>query len=210
MLLQLSLSKNSIGVYQLCKMLSVPTAAAVSRIWFGRIYSVPILVSLVCMTLGIYVSLNARTALELSTTGLNIALIAAFTMSGSQNLSSEIQKDTKLDSVSIMVYTKPLQVIGFFLISFFLEPLDEIWKYNWSWSNCYMLLGTTILSLLLSFAQLLILGKFSAVTFAVLGHVKTAFILASGVMFFGDTLSIQGFLGLLMVFGSMIAYNVFE
>ncbi len=88
-LLNLSLATNSIGVYQLSKMMTVPGTVLVSYFMYGRTYSLEVLGSLATMTAGIALSIGGRVAIDV--TGAVFALVAVAVVCLASVQSGELQ-----------------------------------------------------------------------------------------------------------------------
>jgi hypothetical protein len=97
-LLNLSLATNSIGVYQLSKMMTVPGTVLVSYFMYGRTYSLEVLGSLATMTAGIALSIGGRVAIDV--TGAIFALVAVAVVCLASVQSGELQVRILLVSIA--------------------------------------------------------------------------------------------------------------
>ena len=62
-------------------------------------------------------------------------------------------------------------------------------------------------AVLVNVSQFLVLGRFTAVTYQVLGHAKTVCVLVVGYVFFGGVITGQQLLGMIMAIAGMMAYS---
>jgi solute carrier family 35 protein E3 len=60
---------------------------------------------------------------------------------------------------------------------------------------------------LVNVSQFLVLGRFTAVTYQVLGHAKTICVLCVGYVFFGGIITGQQLLGMGLAIGGMMGYS---
>ena len=61
--------------------------------------------------------------------------------------------------------------------------------------------------LLAFFSLPIVIGRFTAVTYQVLGHAKTICVLVVGYLFFGGQITGQQFVGMTMAVGGMMSYS---
>lgn len=83
----------------------------------------------------------------------------------------------------------------------------SIWGYSWTAEAALCVAATALFALLLNLSSLWVLGVFSPVTYSVVGYGKTASVLATGILVFGDEFTLPIFLGILLVFGGAAWYN---
>ncbi len=209
-LLNLSLATNSIGVYQLSKMMTVPGTVLVSFLMYGRTYSMEVLGSLATMTAGIVLSIGGRVSIDMMGAVFAIVAVALVCLSSVQ--SGELQKKYKLDPTVLMYNIMPPQMAMLALVTMLFEPVfpgqpGSIFEYAWTLQSALCVIATAIFALLLNLSGLWVLGVFSPVTYSVVGYGKTASVLATGILVFGDEFTLPIFFGICLVFGGAIWYN---
>jgi hypothetical protein len=83
----------------------------------------------------------------------------------------------------------------------------SIFAYVWTLPAVVCVVSTTIFAGLLNLSSLWVLGVFSPVTYSVVGYGKTASVLATGILIFGDEFTLPIFFGVVLVFGGAFWYN---
>jgi solute carrier family 35 protein E3 len=71
----------------------------------------------------------------------------------------------------------------------------------------HFLLLSCVLAMGVNFSQFLVLGKFSAVTFQLMGHLKTMLVLILGWYFFGGIVTVTQTTGMCLAIGGMVGYG---
>lgn len=208
--LNMSLSANSIGVYQLSKMLTVPGTVLASYMMYGRTYSVEVLASLGVMTTGIALSIGGR--VQVDTIGAIYAIAAVAVVCIAGVMTSELQKKHKLDPALMLYHIFPPQIALLAACTMLFEPVfpgqqGSIFEYEWTTPAVAVLMATALFAVLLNVSGSWVLGVFSPVTYSVVGYGKTASVLATGIIVFGDEFTALIFIGIVMVFGGAIWYN---
>jgi len=79
--------------------------------------------------------------------------------------------------------------------------------YRWSRGSALCLVMSCSAAVLVNVSQFLVLGRFTAVTYQVLGHAKTICVLVVGYLFFGGQITGQQFVGMTMAVGGMMSYS---
>jgi solute carrier family 35 protein E3 len=69
---------------------------------------------------------------------------------------------------------------------------------------------TCVIAVLVNFSTFLVIGKCDAVTYQVLGHLKTVLVLAFGFFALGDPMSFKNVLGIGVALIGMVAYGAAE
>jgi solute carrier family 35 protein E3 len=69
---------------------------------------------------------------------------------------------------------------------------------------------TCVIAVLVNFSTFLVIGKCDAVTYQVLGHLKTVLVLAFGFFALGDPMSFKNVLGIGVALLGMVAYGAAE
>ncbi len=111
----------------------------------------------------------------------------------------------------------PLAAMQLGVVALFFEPLGvfaptakTIMGYPYSPSSVAAILISAVLGLLVNLSTFLVIGATSSLTYNVVGHIKTVIILTGGVVFFGDSMSGQNFLGILFAMGGIVWYSMIK
>ena len=209
-LLNLSLAANSIGVYQLAKMLTVPGTVFVSWLLYGRSYSRETLGALGVMTGGLALALGGR--VQIDGLGAIFALAAVGVVCVSGVVSGELQKKYQLDPTVLMYNIMPPQMALLAATTLLLEPVfpgqaGSLWQYSFTPAAVGCIFITSLFAMMLNLSGLWVLGVFSSVTYSVVGYGKTASVLVIGWMVFGDEMTPLIAAGIVCVFVGAYLYN---
>jgi drug/metabolite transporter (DMT)-like permease len=111
-----------------------------------------------------------------------------------------------------MYHIMPPQMAMLAVVTMVFEPVfpgqpGSIFAYPWTFEAAACVAATALFALLLNLSGLWVLGVFSPVTYSVVGYGKTASVLATGILVFGDEFTMPIFFGILLVFGGAMWYN---
>lgn len=148
-------------------------------------------------------------------TKLGGVLIAALSVVGSgmqQILCGHMQRLHKMQSHQLLAATAPAQGVMLLAVGPWVDKMV-----SGSWVGHYVItmpaLSLIVLSCLISVgvnvSQFMCLGRFSAVTFQVLGHTKTILVLLISWLALGESMSPKKLGGMALAVAGMVAYGVF-
>lgn len=208
--LNMSLSSNSIGVYQLAKMLTVPGTVLFSWLFYGRTYSLEVLGTLALMTSGIGLAVGGRVELDLM--GSIYALVGVAAVCAGSVMMGELQKRTRLDPTYITSHIMGSQLVLLAVVVLTFESVlpmqaNSIFEYHWRGEAIFCVVATTAFAVLLNLSGAWVLGAFNAVTYSVVGYFKTVAVLATGILVFGDEFSALIGTGIVLVLVGSVLYN---
>ena len=85
---------------------------------------------------------------------------------------------------------------------------DWVHAYAWSRASAFLAVASCIAAVGVNVSQFACLGRFSAVSYQVLGHSKTITVLVGGWAIFGDVITARQALGMLLAVAGMVGYGV--
>jgi hypothetical protein len=197
--MNMSLLTNSVGLYQISKMMCIPVVVIIDYIWYDKRYSTQIKVSLSVLLVGICIA--TVTDVQVNLLGSIIALIAVLSTAVSQIILSQSSKTHNISSLNMTASILPVQallcLIGAIPTDMTLMLLKgtrfidrSVFDYLIdSFSDTYvvtMIILSCLLSISTNYYGIALLGQTSPVTFQVVGHFKTCLILISGYLLFPD------------------------
>ncbi|CAO2829603.1 unnamed protein product [Amaranthus hypochondriacus] len=149
------------------------------------------------------VSVNAK--------GFIAAFIAVWSTSLQQYYVHHLQKKYSLSSFNLLGHTAPIQA-GSLLI---LGPFIDYWltskridAYNYTLPAVIFITLSCTIAIGTNLSQFICIGRFTAVSFQVLGHMKTILVLILGFIFFGkEGLNLHVVLGMMIAVAGMIWYG---
>ena len=85
---------------------------------------------------------------------------------------------------------------------------DWVHAYAWSRASALLAVASCAAAVGVNVSQFACLGRFSAVSYQVLGHSKTITVLVGGWAIFGDVITARQALGMLLAVAGMVGYGV--
>lgn len=85
---------------------------------------------------------------------------------------------------------------------------DWVHVYAWSRASTLLAIASCVAAIGVNVSQFACLGRFSAVSYQVLGHSKTITVLVGGWAIFGDVITARQAFGMLLAVAGMVGYGV--
>ncbi|XP_015874509.1 UDP-xylose transporter 3 [Ziziphus jujuba] len=209
-LLNLSLGFNSVGFYQMTKLAIIPCTVLLETLFFRKKFSRTIQFSLTILLLG--VGIATVTDLQLNALGSFLSLLAVLTTCVAQIMTNSIQKKFKVSSTQLLYQSCPYQAMTLFIVGPFLDGLLtnlNVFAFKYTPQVLFFIVLSCLISVSVNFSTFLVIGKTSAVTYQVLGHLKTCLVLAFGYVLLHDPFSWRNILGILIAVVGMVLYSYF-
>ncbi|KAM1653391.1 hypothetical protein ACFX15_005606 [Malus domestica] len=209
-LLNLSLGFNSVGFYQMTKLAIIPCTVLLETLFFKKKFSRSVQFSLSILLLGVGVA--TVTDLQLNALGSFLSLLAVLTTCVAQIMTNTIQKKFKVSSTQLLYQSCPYQAITLFVIGPFLDGLltnQNVFSFAYTPQVLFFIVLSCLISVSVNFSTFLVIGKTSAVTYQVLGHLKTCLVLAFGYILLRDPFSWRNILGILIAIVGMVLYSYY-
>lgn len=199
----LSLAFNSVGFYQLAKIMTTPCVALLQFLLLGKTISGNTVGALASVCVG--VALTNTGAAGTTKLGASIA-VAAFTVTAFYQvwIGKKI-KDFDVSSPQLLLNQAPIAVLLLAILVPFFDTLPDMEKIPRDALTALFLSGLAAASLNLS--QFLIIGRMSALTFNVASNVKTIIILTYGWVSEGRSLTLKDSLGIVLALGGATVYS---
>ncbi|KAL4443256.1 hypothetical protein ABPG75_010993 [Micractinium tetrahymenae] len=208
--LNLSLMLNTVSFYQIAKLLIIPFVCFAESSFLGRSFSREVVSSIMLVILGVAVVTVQDLQLDISFGGMVIAAVSVVSSGLQQIFVRTMQQKHKLTAHELLSNTAPAQAWSLLLVGPFLDKLvssDWVFTYEWSTPALVVMVASCSLAVLVNVSQFMCLGRFSAVSFQVLGHSKTILVLLGGWAFLGDTITGKKFCGMLLAVSGMVWYG---
>lgn len=206
--MNLSLMLNSVGFYQISKLSIIPMVCLMEWILNNKHYSSRVIMSVVVVALG--VGICTVTDVEINMKGFLCACVAVFCTSLQQITIGSFQKKYCIGSFELLSKTAPIQAASLLVFGPFMDYClngQSILKYHFSTGALLFIILSCALAVFCNMSQYLCIGRFSATTFQVLGHMKTVCVLILGWILFDSALTIKNIIGMLLAVVGMIVYS---
>ncbi|XP_019171985.1 PREDICTED: UDP-galactose transporter 2-like [Ipomoea nil] len=206
--MNLSLMLNSVGFYQISKLSMIPVVCVMEWILHNKQYCREVKMAVVVVVIGVGVC--TVTDVKINAKGFLCACVAVVSTSLQQISIGSLQKKYSIGSFELLSKTAPIQaasllVLGPFVDYFLSDKLILEYKYS-SGAILFILLSCS-LAVFCNVSQYLCIGRFSAVSFQVLGHMKTVCVLTLGWLLFDSELTVKNIMGMLTAVVGMVIYS---
>ena len=147
---------------------------------------------------------------SLSLIGCLSAAMAIVSTAGHQILVRHLQMKHSLQPDEFMLSTAPAQAAILIIVGPFLDKAafgKWIVDYAWTQVAIFLVAWTCVLAVLMNLSQAACLGKFSALSFQVMGHAKTILILLGSCAWLGEEMSPLKLCGITIAMIGMAGYS---
>ncbi|XP_077220793.1 UDP-rhamnose/UDP-galactose transporter 2-like [Tasmannia lanceolata] len=206
--MNLSLMLNSVGFYQISKLSMIPVVCIMEWILHGKNYSREVKIAVVVVVVGVGVC--TVTDVKVNAKGFLCACVAVLATSLQQISIGSLQKKYSIGSFELLSKTAPIQAISLLLFGPFIDYYlngQFISNYKFSSAAIVFILLSCSLAVFCNVSQYLCIGRFSAVSFQVLGHMKTVCVLMLGWLLFDSELTLKNILGMAIAVLGMVIYS---
>jgi len=208
--LNTSLMLNSITLYQIAKLGIIPCTCVVEYLLYGRVFTAKMVLAIAVTLSGVGLVAITEMNVQSSALGVFVAACSVVSSSGQQLLVRHLQLKHSVSAGALLGVVAPAQGMSLLLLSPVLDRLSSgmlVTDYAWSRGALGCLVLSCSAAVLVNVSQFLVLGRFTAVTYQVLGHLKTVCVLIVGYAFFGGVITPQQFVGMCLAVGGMMAYS---
>ncbi|XP_024529482.1 UDP-rhamnose/UDP-galactose transporter 4 [Selaginella moellendorffii] len=207
--MNVSLMWNSVGFYQIAKLSMIPVSCLLEVLFDKIRYSRDTKLSIVVVLLG--VGICTVSDVSVNTKGFVAAAIAVWSTALQQYYVHFLQKKYALGSFDLLGHTAPVQAGSLILCG----PIIDYWLtglrvdlFQFSFPSLFFIILSCSIAVGTNLSQFICIGRFTAVSFQVLGHMKTVLVLVLGFFLFGrQGLNLQVVLGMLMAVVGMVWYG---
>ncbi|XP_039146710.1 UDP-rhamnose/UDP-galactose transporter 2-like [Dioscorea cayenensis subsp. rotundata] len=206
--MNLSLMLNSVGFYQISKLSMIPVVCVMEWVLHNKHYSTRVIMSVVVVAFGVGVC--TVTDVEINGKGFICACVAVFCTSLQQITIGSFQKKYNIGSFELLSKTAPIQAASLLIFGPFVDYYlnkSSLLNYHFTGGASLFILLSCSLAVFCNLSQYLCIGRFSATSFQVLGHMKTVCVLILGWILFDSALTGKNILGMLLAVVGMIIYS---
>ncbi|KAM0947932.1 putative sugar phosphate transporter domain-containing protein [Dioscorea sansibarensis] len=207
--MNVSLMWNSVGFYQIAKLCMIPVSCFLEVLLDKVRYSRDTKLSIVVVLVGVAVC--TVTDVSVNGRGLLAAVVAVWSTSLQQYYVHFLQKKYALGSFNLLGHTAPAQAVSLLLLGPFLDywlTNKRVDAFDYNVTAVFFIILSCTIAIGTNLSQFICIGRFTAVSFQVLGHMKTILVLVLGFIFFGkEGLNLHVVLGMLLAVLGMIWYS---
>eukprot|EP00270_Netrium_digitus_P007771 TRINITY_DN2283_c0_g1_i1.p1 TRINITY_DN2283_c0_g1~~TRINITY_DN2283_c0_g1_i1.p1 ORF type:complete len:262 (+),score=60.63 TRINITY_DN2283_c0_g1_i1:349-1134(+) len=206
--MNLSLMLNSVGFYQISKLSIIPTCCLFEALLNAKTFSTEVRASVIVVMIGVGVCNITDVSVKL--TGFIWSCIAVVATTLQQIYVGSLQRKYGIGSFDLLSMTSPIQACCLIFAGPFCDYFltnKNVVNYPFTWASSGCILLSCFLALLVNTSTYLCIGKFSAVSFQVLGHMKTLCVLILGWVFFDSGMTVKNIGGMVIAVIGMIMYS---
>uniref|UniRef100_A0A2P2KAF3 Uncharacterized protein MANES_05G113800 n=2 Tax=Rhizophora mucronata TaxID=61149 RepID=A0A2P2KAF3_RHIMU len=203
-----SLMLNSVGFYQISKLSMIPVVCVMEWILHNKQYSKEVKLSVLVVVIGVGVC--TVTDVKVNAKGFICACVAVLSTSLQQITIGSLQKKYSIGSFELLSKTAPIQAVSLLIFGPFIDYyLNNKFITNYKMSTAAMLfiILSCSLAVFCNVSQYLCIGRFSATSFQVLGHMKTICVLTLGWLLFDSELTFKNIMGMVIAVLGMVVYS---
>uniref|UniRef100_A0A5B7CE08 Putative UDP-galactose transporter 2-like n=1 Tax=Davidia involucrata TaxID=16924 RepID=A0A5B7CE08_DAVIN len=203
-----SLMLNSVGFYQISKLSMIPVVCVMEWILHSKNYTREVKMAVAVVVVGVGVC--TVTDVKVNAKGFLCACVAILSTSLQQISIGSLQKKYSIGSFELLSKTAPIQAISLLVVGPFIDYYlggQFILNYKLSSGAFFFILLSCSLAVFCNISQYLCIGRFSAVSFQVLGHMKTVCVLTLGWLLFDSELTLKNILGMAVAVIGMVIYS---
>eukprot|EP00897_Mesotaenium_endlicherianum_P008820 jgi/Mesen1/7967/ME000422S07130 len=206
--MNVSLMLNSVGFYQISKLSIIPTVCFFDYLLHGKRFSKEVKFAVLVVILGVGVC--TVTDFRANVSGIIAAVIAVVATALQQLYIGSLQLKYNIGSFDLLSQTAPIQAVSLLVFGpvcdYFLTS-KSLTSYSVTTIAMIFMICSCLLAVFCNLSQYLCIGKFSAVSFQVLGHMKTVFVLLLGWFFFDSRMTWKNVSGMSLAVVGMIIYS---
>lgn len=203
LLTNLSLQMNSVGLYQMAKVLTTPCVVLLQFIFYQQRISLSLQASLLLCCVGVVIATVSEVHLQVI--GLLVALMGVIVTSLYQILVGSEQKALNVDALQLLSHQAPLSAAMLCLLIPAFDP--AILDVPLSLSLLSVILLSSLFAVAVNISSFLIIGHTSPLTYNVVGHSKLCLILLGGYTLFDGLLSRWNLIGVSVALLGIFMYT---
>lgn len=210
-LMNLSMYTNSLGTYQLFKLLCVPSIMVIKYVTKGEVQSAKIGLSLLILLTG--VGIATVNDVQISRTGIAFGLAATITTAQFQIYQGSCQGEHGVTSVQATAAITPYQAVLTAGVALLTECQgeDSVLNYKLTGPALVLIVFSCIGAIAVNLVSFALIGKTSPVTYQVVGHLKTVLVLSFGFFYFSTTMPLdtmtKNLIGVVVAMVGVILYG---
>eukprot|EP00892_Ulva_mutabilis_P003122 jgi/Ulvmu1/12810/UM097_0039.1 len=214
----LSIKLNTVGFYQVSKAMIAPTILVINSFSAGQMPRGEVLASVTTLTVGILVATVSDAQVMSNGPGMLVGVASVISTALYNILAGQKQKALGASSNQLLHRFSPVAAAMLTVAA----PLTEIATarltpaasaaaiplFQPSAPALAIILASAMLGLLVTLSTFLVIGHTSALTYNVVGHLKTVGIISGGILFYGETMPAKKLVGLLVAAAGIAWYTM--
>ncbi|KAJ8432683.1 hypothetical protein Cgig2_034009 [Carnegiea gigantea] len=198
----------SVLLLQISKLSMIPVVCVMEWILHNKHYSREVKMAVVFVVIGVGVC--TVTDVKVNAKGFLCATVAVLSTSLQQISIGSLQKKYSIGSFELLSKTAPFQALSLIVLGPFVDYYLNgkfLMNYKMSTGALLFIILSCSLAVFCNVSQYLCIGRFSAVSFQVLGHMKTVCVLTLGWLLFDSEMTLKNIMGMALAVMGMVVYS---
>ena len=229
----LSLQFNTVGTYQLAKVVTTPVVVFLQKIFYKKDISfkikctlIPIIVGVVmnfyydikfnyigtlCATLGVLITSSCQIVCLFFFCIQFIVYLIFFVIDDfSFQLVSSKQHELQMNPMQLLYYQTPVSSLMLLPIVIYFEPLTDTFVRTFNSLQVIIVCMSCIVALFVNISIYWIIGKTSPLTYNIFGHLKFCLTALGGFLIFNEPMSFMQCVGVILTLSGVTFYAHFK
>jgi len=203
--MNLTLSHNSVGFYQISKLMCIPVTIFLQWLWYSQTTATQVLVTLIPILIGMAIA--TVTDVQINFMGTMYGCMGVLCTTCAQIFTSTFQKQLGCDALQLLYHTAPIIAVGMLLMIPIFDDLTAFQETELTAPVMLRLFLSCLFALGVNITNYLVLGKTGPLTYQVLGHFKTILIIVIGVTLFNKAINPWNLFGIAVALMGVIGYT---
>jgi solute carrier family 35 protein E3 len=211
----ISLQLNSVGFYQLTKLLVPPLVMSIEYLLYHAPMNAKVVASILVLIIGGMMAATADQQLMSNPVGAVVALTSVAASALYQVWAGGKQKELCVNGMQLLQHVSLTSAATLGILGPLLEPwgwedtpdTGTLLGYQWTRPATVAMVGSCLLGLLVTLSMFLFIGATSPLTFNVMGHAKTVLIIIFGAVVFQEDMAPQKVFGTACAMSGIMWYS---
>ena len=189
-----NLATNSIGFYQVSKLMCIPVSLLVETLLDKRQQDLSVTLTFSLLLILIGVGLVCVKEVSFNSMGMLWAVLGVLSTSLAQVFFSPLQRNLGLNPLQLLFHVSPWLTFGSFLMTPLFDDIDALLDMPVGLNLCVDVLLSCCLAIFLNTTNYFVLSVTSPLTYQVLGHGKTICIFIMGILLYDDKVGLSHYI----------------
>jgi len=201
----LSLEYNSVGTFQVAKVLTTPGVVLIQAMYYKKHFSLPVKLTMLPILLGVILCFYYD--IHFNVMGTVFAMLGVVITSLYQVLVNSKQSELQLNAMQLLYYQAPMSAVflGFCIPIF--EPAVVMATHYWSATDLIIISISCLAALFVNLTTYWIIGNTSPLTYNMIGHSKFVLITLGGWYLFKEKMTVNQWCGIGLTLFGLISYT---
>ncbi|EEB14745.1 GDP-mannose transporter, putative [Pediculus humanus corporis] len=204
----LSLQFNTVGTYQLAKVVTTPVVVFLQKIFYKKDISFKIKCTLIPIIVGVV--MNFYYDIKFNYIGTLCATLGVLITSSYQILVSSKQHELQMNPMQLLYYQTPVSSLMLLPIVIYFEPLTDTIFRTFNSLEVIIVCMSCIVALFVNISIYWIIGKTSPLTYNIFGHLKFCLTALGGFLIFNEPMSFMQCVGVILTLSGVTFYAHFK